>query len=230
MEIAFIGNSHLEQFNLATKKSEFTFIKLGYLGASIKGLTNKNSTLGMNESILNYMINKPDALLIFFLGQVDIEFGYYYKCVIDNVKYDIIEYIDDLILRYEKYLKTITNKFIILPINPTVILDMKHSFRVSFRDLNGKESLYSDIRDDIKFEDVENTFYNDSYETRFNNNKLFNVQLEKMCIKNNYKYIDFWSVVVDEVGNVKPEYKTNGDHHLANYGNHKILDYILSEI
>jgi hypothetical protein len=228
--LAFIGNSHLEQFNLHTKQCEFTFHKMGFLGASIKGLTNENSTLGMKDSINAYCINNPDSILIFVLGQVDIEFGYYYKCVIDNIKYDISEYIDDLILRYEKYLNSLTNKFIILPINPTVILDMKHSFYVSFRDLNGKLSFYSDILEDIKYEDVEKTFYNDSYETRFNNNKLFNERLEIICKKNNYKYINFWSVVLDEQGNVKQEYKTLGDHHLSNCGNHNILDYVLSKI
>ena len=93
------------------------------MGASIKGLSNPNSKLQLNEKIQKYSFENPDSILVFFLGQVDIEFGYYYKCVCDKIKYKIEDYINEIINTFEKYLLTsVKNKFIIWPRNSPIFI------------------------------------------------------------------------------------------------------------
>ena len=175
MKLCFIGNSHLDQFNTELSNTNHTIHKLYCVGASIKGLTNPNSRLGLNKLIQEYSNQNEDSILVFFLGQVDIEFGYYYKCVCDNIKYDIELYINNLVQYFEKYLLTsIKNKFIILSINPTVIDNIEHNFNVSFRCPNGYNGFYSNVSSNILFDTYKDIIYNDSYEKRFTYNKLMN--------------------------------------------------------
>ena len=98
--IAIIGNSHIDQFD--SKNFDYIY---GY-GASILGLLNENSHLRLKDKILEYQKINPHKILIFFLGQTDIEFIYYYKCVLQNKKIDIKLYIDDLIEKYIYIVKT----------------------------------------------------------------------------------------------------------------------------
>ena len=103
------------------------------IGASIKGLTNPNSKLQLNKAIDEYHTKNAQSTLIFFLGQVDVEFGFFYKQWKEQRTFSIDEYLDDLISHYETYLlKHLHYKFIILPINPNVITDIKHNYKVSF--------------------------------------------------------------------------------------------------
>jgi hypothetical protein len=233
-KLCFIGNSHLSQFSLDKQNDTgvLTCQSIYCMGASIKGLCNPESKLQLKKQILDFQNCNPDYTLVFFLGQVDIEFGYYYKCVVDNKKHDIHEYIISLINKYELFLsKELTNPFVILSINPTVIKNIEHNFNVSFRDTNGKDGFYSDVKPDILFENYKDSIYNDSYEVRFNNNKLFNDELEKMCKKNKYKYINFWEMVLDSHGNVSQEYVpiVENDHHLRQNG-FKLLTFIYSKL
>jgi len=103
---------------------------------------------------------------------INIEFGYYFNCVKENRKIDFDEFIIKLINGYEDFLKNnITNKFVILGINPTLIKDIHHNFRVSFRCPNGEKALYSQVNYEINFDDVKEC-YNDAYQVRFEKNKL----------------------------------------------------------
>jgi hypothetical protein len=202
------------------------------LGASIKGLSNPNSQLQLNEKIQQYSFENPDSILVFFLGQVDIEFGYYYKCVCDKIKYKIEDYINDIINTFEKYLLTsVKNKFIILSINPTVIKNIEHNFNVSFRCNNGYNGYYSIENPDILFDNYKNTIYNDSYEDRFYNNKLMNTYFKTMCIKNNFLYIYFWNIVMENDNTIKSKYLPyHDDHHLRLADDNELIDYILYQI
>ena len=99
--LIFIGNSHLDQFCILEGKSIFdkyncTLDKIIAIpGSSIKGLNNIHSSTGLNKQILEY--NYPEKTYIFHLGQVDIEFGYYYKSVLANNKLSIDEFMNNLI-------------------------------------------------------------------------------------------------------------------------------------
>ena len=223
--LAFIGNSHLRQFNLYQD-----IVCIYEMGASIKGLVNPGSKLMLKNTINNFINDNPNHSLIFFLGQVDIEFGYYYKCIVDNIKYDINIYYDDIIKKYESYLQTLTCNFYILSINPTTITNTDHIFNVCFRSNNGKDGFYSEKNDNYTLNERVKEILNDSYQERFLNNKLFNDKLEFMCLKNNYKYIDFWEVVTNN-NKVNEKYMpSDGDHHLKKVQDTFLLDYILYKI
>ena len=110
-KFCLIGNSHISQFNININDNLIDIL-YGY-GASICGLWNENSKLKLQNQILNYQKMYPDKILIFFLGQTDIEFIYYYKSVKQNKKIDIDVFIDNLVERYISFINTfITNKCI----------------------------------------------------------------------------------------------------------------------
>ena len=225
-ELLFIGNSHLSQFNLNRKNIH----ELRETGASIKGLVNPDSRLQLRHSINNFIDNNTSFSCVFFLGQVDIEFGYYYKSIVDNIKYNINDYYNDLIKKYESYLKSLKCNFYILSINPTTIIDVTHIFNVCFRCNNGNIGYYSEHNINIVLTDEIKSILDDSYEVRMLNNKLFNTKLEEMCLKNGFKYIDFWDFVTEN-NKVKGKYMpSTNDHHLNIVDDTELLDYILEKI
>lgn len=228
-KLCFIGNSHIDQFHL-DKQYTNIFNAIYCMGASIKGLTNPQSKLQLSSLIDNFQDNNKDYSFVFFLGQVDIEFGYYYKCVKLNNKIDINEYIDDIIDKFQTYLlNRVKIPFYILSINPTVINNIEHNFNVSFRCPNGKEGFYSEVDTNISFEQYK-FIYNDSYETRFEYNKLFNDKLEIMCKKNNFRFINLWNSLVKDNKVIDKFIPKATDHHLVTsiYDNlfEKVLDQL----
>lgn len=232
-KICFIGNSHIDQFkeniNL-TIYPDIEIEKIYAIGASIKGLVNENSRLQLKEQILNYQKQNPTSILLFFLGQVDIEFGYYYKCVKDNKKYNINEYVNDLVNKYLIFIKeNIKNECYIISINPTVISNIEHNFNVCFRCNNGNIGFYSELNTCFTFDNYKDTIFNDNYSTRYNNNKIFNTILKEESEKENINYIDLWNIITDN-DQVKEQFiPTTIDHHLV--VNAPILtEYILSLI
>ena len=229
MHLCFIGNSHVGQFNLDKYNGIHNINNIYSLGASIKGLTNPLSKLQLDKKIDEYYHKNPDVTFIYFLGQVDIEFGYFYKQWKIQKKISIEEFIDDLINYYQTYLLNHNNyNFIILPINPNVITDVKHNFKVSFLENYGKSGGYSE-ETNLKFEDVKD-LYNLSNEELCYHNKLFNKKLKLMCLKNNFKYIDFIPILLDKDGSVKQMFKPKKvDHHLV-CSDTSILEYLLDKL
>ena len=52
-----------------------------------------------------------------------------------------------------------------------------------------------------------------------------------MCIKNNFLYIDFWNIVMENETNVKSKYfPDHNDHHLIRTNDTELIDYILSQM
>jgi hypothetical protein len=224
MKFCFIGNSHLDQFNLKNSGHDYIYCR----GASIKGLVNTNSKLQLKNKINAYKSLNPDSILVFCLGQVDIEFGYYYKCIKDSIKYDINQYIDDLIQKYKVYLEDHTNRIAVVSINPTTIKTTQHIFNVCFTEDNGKDGFYSETNKDIQFTDVNELYLNQSYEERFEYNRVFNTKLQEMCRINNSIYIDLWPCIVEHT-TIKKEYlPDHEDHHLKNNHTTLLLDYFIS--
>lgn len=203
-----VGNSHLNQFD------DGPYHRLYGYGASICGLTNENSTLKLKQKVLEYQQENPDKTLVFFLGQSDVEFIYYFRSIKQIQKLDINEFIDTLTTNYVEFLKEYIKKPIVLGINPTVIKNNIHIFNVNFRDSQAKElnnptGTYSHI----DYEDVKE-FYDD-FKTRFAYSLLFNKVLKDKCEANKIIYIDINDEVLDEDGNVKEIYKPSvDDHHL----------------
>ena len=214
-KFCLIGNSHISQFIKHGDDANLMDILYGY-GASICGLFNQNSYLQLSKQILNYQSNYPNKTLVFFLGQSDIEFIYYYKSVKQNEKIDINSFIDNLIEKYIHFLTSfITNKYVLLGINPHVIKDIKHIYNVNFTETNQNNPAGENNSDKYKFEDYLH-IYNDTYETRFKNSMIFNEKLKQKCENKNINYITINDTILDLNQNVKNIYMPNGiDHHLV---------------
>jgi hypothetical protein len=221
-KFCLIGNSHTLQFD-----EIILMDNIEAYGASIFGLFNENSVLKLKDSILNYQNNNPNKTLVFFLGQTDIEFIYYFKSVKKNVKLDIHAYIDDLIEKYIYFVKTnITNNCVILGINPHVIKDNIHIFNVNFRGNPTNIDPNGSYNEKYIFEDYLH-IYNDSYEDRFKYNIEFNEKLKLKCEENNINFCCINKYILDENNNVKSEFCLPYlDHHLKK---NKILFYYLLE-
>jgi hypothetical protein len=226
METKFciIGNSHTSQFDNQTLN-----ILYGY-GASICGLYNENCVLNLKQRILDYQDSNPEKKLLFFLGQSDIEFIYYYRSIIYKNKICINEFINDLVTKYIEFIKMYIKNPFVLGINPTVIKNNEHIFNVNFREkntINPAGSLISELT----YEDVKD--YYDDFQIRFNNNLKFNEKLKSECINNNIIYVDLNDDILDNDMNVKDIYKPTGDNHhivknisLYNHLIDKLFNYI----
>jgi len=221
-KFCLIGNSHTSQFN-----NHNLCVLYGY-GASICGLYNENSVLKLKEKIMEYQRIHPDKYLVFFLGQSDIEFIYYYKSIKNNSKINITEFINEIVQKYIEFVIKYINKPIILGINPTVIKSNEHIFNVNFRDtvsLNTNPAGSNHLN--IKYDDVKH-FYDD-FEKRFCNNLNFNKILREECQKHKVPYFDLNKYILDEKNNVKEEYLQNReDHHLK--PNNNLYVYLINEL
>jgi len=225
-KLLFIGNSHIDQFTIPENKNKFKELYslqdiqlLHSPGVSIRGLNKKNSTLGFCEKIIDFKKNNLDYYLIFFLGQVDLEFGYYYKCVKQNIKINVVDYIEETANIYINFLnKEIKDNFCIVSINPSTINDTEHNFNVNFKDITPTNFLNdtgnSANTETIFFNDVKH-FYSDSLEDRNKNHLFFNEIVKYKANQNNYKFVNLWDDI-SENNIVKPQYNSNkNDHHLV---------------
>jgi hypothetical protein len=208
-KFCIIGNSHVSQFNYKMNTI------YGY-GASICGLWNDNSVTKLKEKILVYQKENPKKTLIFFLGQSDVEFIYYFKSVKQNKKIDIEEFISNLINSYILFIKKfISNKVIILGINPHVITNINHIYKVNFKEKSLNNPTGENNSEKYKFENYKH-IYNDSYEKRFDNHIHFNEKLKKECDTNNVNYVSINDIILDKNNKVKPKYMPKIiDHHLV---------------
>jgi hypothetical protein len=216
MSVVFIGNSHLDQFSCNTMplKSYILYSP----GASIKGLINPHSITNLNNKISLYINN--NNRLIFHLGQVDFEFGYYYKSAVNNVKLDKTEFITTIIKIYETYLINIPNPKIVIGLNPTVIDDLYHTFVVNFKDnmcsnINKQQETGED-NNTIKYSDLTH-IYNDTIEERNCFLNEANKAMESMCIKLNIPFLNIWPILFDTTSNKINTYYHPGrlDHHIV---------------
>jgi hypothetical protein len=186
------------------------------MGASIRGLLNPNSTTGLNQQVKQHDID-ISTCFIFHLGQVDIEFGYYYKCALVNTKIDIHSFIADTIDIYTRYLKTVQCNVIIIGVNPTAITDMAHTFYVNFKDIschqNNTIQQVGEFQKDIPYESFSH-IYNDSIDVRNQSLLLMNTALHSMCDKNGWKFIDMMPIVSTD-GRLAQQFQpARLDHHL----------------
>lgn len=225
-----VGNSHLGQFKLIEHNSHFKIRLVQGAGASIRGLLNSNSLTGLNQQVNQYDID-TSACFIFHLGQVDIEFGYYYKCALADTKLDINTFIADTIDIYTRYLKTIQGNIIIIGVNPTAITDMFHTFYVNFKDTmcyqNNRVQQVGEFQTNRTYESLAH-IYNDSIAIRNQSLLSMNNALQKMCAINGWKFIDMMPIIAKD-GQLAPQFQpTRLDHHLI--PSIELSSYVLSQL
>lgn len=211
-----VGNSHAEQFKSFVDISLYPVKKINLSGASIRGLLNPNSRTGINI-IIKEVDTCPNNVFLFHLGQVDIEFGYYYKSVLANSKLDVSKFIVDTIQIYEQFLQQIKGTPVVIGISPTAIKDTQHIFYVNFKDTmchaNNKLQEVGELIEEKTYESLAH-IYNDSIEKR--NQALFSMNdaLKTMCIKNRWEFIDMMPIL-NENGILAERFQyPHLDHHI----------------
>jgi len=228
-----VGNSHTDQFKSFVDISLYPVTRIHFAGASIRGLLNPNSKTGLNL-IIKELDTRPNNVFLFHLGQVDIEFCYYYKSVLANSKLDVSKFIFDTIQIYEQFLQKIKGTPVVIGTNPTAIKDTRHIFRVNFKDImfhaNNKLQEVGEFVEERTYESSEH-IYNDSIEKR--NQALFSMNdaLKTMCIKNRWAFIDMMPIL-NENGILAERFqKPDLDHHVK-YSDElgKYLSYRLNNI
>ena len=198
-KVFLVGNSHTDQFKSFEKISLYPFERIHATGASIRGLFNPNSTTGLNQFI-NTIDTSPINYFLFHLGQVDMEFGYYYKSALANKKLDIPTFINDTIRIYERFLWQRKGTPIVIGMNPTAIKDSQHIFYVNFKDIichdNNKIQEVGEFIEERTYDSLAH-IYNDSVEQR--NDALFSMNdaLKTMCIKNRWAFIDMMPILTE---------------------------------
>ena len=217
MSFVFIGNSHLDQFSCLTLPIENKHIVTAP-GASIKGLGNPHSKTNLN-GIISQFVDRSNVF-VFHLGQVDFEFGYYYKSALNGVKLDKREFIDQVISIYEKYLSNLPLRKIVIGLNPTAINDMIHIFRINFLDKDCGESNKREGTGEFLTEANYKDFahiYNESIGERNAFLRLANEALTNMCVRLDIPFFDLWPILFNNSkGELKEEYFTGGsNHHIA---------------
>jgi len=232
-ELVVIGDSHTSQYGFDTIKSYKDiekFFLINAPGASIKGLVKEKSTLGLLEKIKGFEFTKKQKIL-FVIGQCDVEFGYYYKSVLNGKKLSIDEFFDDLIKKYESFLLGFDFEFIVSAINPCTVIDNEYNFNVNFKDnishITNKLNETGELDNDVIFSELTH-IYNDDNETRNNNHKYFNEKLESMCKKNDFNFINIWDDITEN-NFVKPNFRRDGDNHHLNI-NVELLEILYNKL
>ncbi len=208
MTYIFVGNSHLDKFKLP-----HTIPVIQQSGASIRGLRNCMSTTGLNKQIISTIQSNPNATLVFHLGQVDIEFGYYYKSVLKNEKLDMEVFQNELINIFKEFLSPLLCKKIIIGVHVSAIKDLYHTFTVNFNDtqchINNQIQETGTLNPQNDYSALGH-IYNDTIETRNIYLKQFNDKLFEMCKELNILFIDIWN----ETSSQKYQ-PVHSDHHLV---------------
>ena len=212
--IYYFGCSHSMIFGNDINKN-YKFIDYHTDSVSLKGLKNVNSKTNYNNFIINNIDKLKNNIILFKIGQVDIEFGYYYKTLIKNECINIEEFTDNLIEIYEEFLNKINYsnyKIIICGISLPAYNNIKHSIGYKGSIINLKK--YSDRINSID-ENIDTlTKMFGTLEEQTKNSLLFNEKLKNLCQKLNLPYIDFTEEFIDNTTNIlKKEYTTDSDHH-----------------
>jgi hypothetical protein len=215
--IYFVGNSHLDQFIVGSLNLPVPAGTLCVPGASIRGLTNPVSRTGLNTMIRT--ADKDEALFVFHLGQVDIEFGYFYKSALQGKKLDVDAYIEEMIQRYESFLQSLRGKCMVIGVNPTVITDMVHIFRVNFQDAvcseNNALQETGCWNTSATFDSLRHIY--DVSQTELTGLlKMANTAIKSMCLRNGFRFLDVWPILADESDQVVREFRpTDLNHHIV---------------
>jgi hypothetical protein len=232
-QLVVIGDSHTSQYGFDTINTYNDIERIFLInapGASIKGLLKEKSTLGLLEKIKNFEFTKKQKTL-FVIGQCDVEFGYYYKSVLFGKKLSLDEFLDDLIKKYEKFLLSFNNEFIISAINPCTVINNEYNFNINFKDnvshITNRFNETGELNGSLNFSDVTH-IYNDNNETRNQNHKNFNKKLEIMCSKNNFKFVNLWDDITEN-DIVKNKFRRNGENHHLDI-NKELLEILYNKL
>jgi len=154
----------------------------------------------------NNINDNDNNYYMFKLGQVDVEYIYYYKLFVKKENINIIDFFTKTIDNYISFLQSLSNKNIIVcGINLTSWTNIKYYFKYLSYIIKIDVNTISELLKDFTLLEKQK------------NHLLFNNILEKKCIENNIKYFDLTNEccnINDDEISVKKEYlSVNMDHH-----------------
>lgn len=224
-KILIFGDSHSLYFykpfyinKLMPALDDINIIVRNIIGATIKGFGNRQSTLNTLNIFKESIRNNSPNVIVFSLGQVDVELGFYYRKIIKRDKLSIEDFCNQLV---EIYISSVEE----------VLSEVNYKGLVVFKGINNTVLTYSQqnaifytkkiITENIKeakeiekFTLILNAEYPNALE-RVNNHKVFNLFL-KNKIKDKYLYFDINNEINNEQGFVKLEHvPSKDDHHLV---------------
>lgn len=193
--IHIIGDSHSHVFRCNK------FFIVHHVGAATAhNLMKEKSTTNSNRKLFNIIkkIGRKDIVILVF-GEIDCRLHIYYQYKKNNEKIAMEKLISETINNYGtvmERLKLIGVNFLVLNIPPA-----------------GKQN---------------NVFgfpYYAPPQIRSQIHKKFNKQLEAFCDKNDIRFINFYSKVVDDNGFILKKFTSDGIHF-----NHKIVDFVIASL
>lgn len=175
---------HVYQNNL--HKSVYTMF---FGGATASGFrpNHKSQTNAFEESYKYIQTIPPSVKLVFNFGQVDLDVVYTHKCIDENKRIDIEEFMDETIRRYSEGLieiqKTHPN-ITLFGINPPSMITVR-----SILSITGQQG---------RIDEYKTLPYDFLLETRTEHSRLFNKKLRSHAEKHGYGYIDAWERLYDD--------------------------------
>jgi hypothetical protein len=173
---------------------------------SITGLENKDSKLKYNAHILDNINSNINNYYVFKLGQVDVEYIYYYKLFVKKENVNIIDFYSKTVDNYISFLQRLpTKNIIVCGINLTSWSNIKYYINYLSYIINMDINTVSKLLENFTMLEKQK------------NHLLFNDILKSKCIENNIKYFDLTNECCNINENeitIKKEYiNINEDHH-----------------
>jgi len=179
--LCFVGLSiKYDKYLLINENDKNFLIKnINQDSVSITGLSNNDSKLKYNTTILNNINSNINNYYMFKLGQVDVEYIYYYKLFVKKENINIIDFYSKTVDKYILFLQSLpTKNILVCGINLTSWRDIKSYFKYLSYIINIDVISVSELLKDFTLFEKQK------------NHLLFNNILEKKCIENNIKYFD----------------------------------------
>jgi hypothetical protein len=114
--LCFVGSSiRANKYLLLNKYDKNILIKnRNQDSVSITGLSNNDSKLKYNATIYKNINDNDNNYYMFKLGQVDVEYIYYYKLFVKKENINIIDFFTKTVDNYLSFLQSLSNKNIIV--------------------------------------------------------------------------------------------------------------------
>lgn len=171
--LCFCGSSFWDKVLLIDNK--YLIINRNKDSVSISGLNNENSKTKYNNIIELNFLNQNNNYNLFKLGQVDVEYVYYYKTLIKKENITKIQFYNNIVEKYINFIKKFNGNKIIcginLPSSGSTTNDIIHLKKVLQTNMNIDESMVE-------------------HQTKMKDHILFNKILKDSCISNNITYFD----------------------------------------
>ena len=240
LKILAIGDSHTATFS---KNINFEYSSLPDFNVTVKAIkmasarglstgsptTNSVAIIDANLDVLGM----PDYLCLNF-GQVDAEFGFYYKTILKREPLDFEQYSTKIVQAYvqacDKY-KSRTKALVIKGINlPTISSRNRATFSVARQiGVIGRHSTYNKSFAKRLVKRIESRL--PEYSERCARVRFFNGILQKECNKYDISYFDINGEIFDETNNtIRPEFLpvSSLDHHVALTA--KVSEFCISKL